>query len=95
LYGLNKQFEGGFKMEKKDGVEEAKRLEKLRREMEEFEEGFPDGVYTAPSSPNEPRIKLKEMYQFCREKGIDPEDLTEEELEQFLVYPEQDEKTSQ
>lgn len=34
-------------MEKKDGVEEAKRLEKLRREMEEFEEGFPDGVYTA------------------------------------------------
>ncbi|HHP5665113.1 MULTISPECIES: hypothetical protein [unclassified Bacillus cereus group] len=74
-------------MKKTDGVEEAKRLEKLRREMEEFEAGFPDGVYTAPSSPNEPRIKVKEMYQYCREKGVDPEDLTDEEREKFLVYP--------
>lgn len=55
--------------------------------MEEFEDGFPDGVYTAPSSPNEPRIKLKEMYQYCREKGINPADLTDEEREKFLVYP--------
>ncbi len=74
-------------MKKTDGVEEAKRLEKLRREMEEFEADFPDGVYTAPSSPNEPRIKVKEMYQYCREKGVDPEDLTDEEREKFLVYP--------
>ncbi|MCU5165941.1 hypothetical protein OCD92_27755 [Bacillus paranthracis] len=74
-------------MKKTDGVEEAKRLEKLRREMEEFEAGFPDGVYSAPSSPNEPRIKVKEMYQYCREKGVDPEDLTDEEREKFLVYP--------
>ncbi|MDA1918268.1 MULTISPECIES: hypothetical protein [Bacillus cereus group] len=60
---------------------------KLIKEMEEFEDGFPDGVYTAPSSPNEPRIKLKEMYQYCREKGINPADLTDEEREKFLVYP--------
>ncbi|MEG7863211.1 hypothetical protein FOT98_24495 [Bacillus sp. HY001] len=61
--------------------------------MEEFESGFPDGVYVAHSSPNEPIIKLKEMYRYCREKGIDPNDLTEEEIEQFLVYPNDDEKT--
>lgn len=73
---------------------EAKKNEKLKREMEEFETGFPDGVYVAPSSSDEPRIKLKEMYQFCRGKGIDPEDLIEEELEQFLVYPNENEKTS-
>lgn len=82
-------------MEKKDGIEEAKRFEKLRREMEEFEAGFPDGVYAAPSSANEPRIKVKALFEYCREKGIDPEDLTDKEREQFLVYPEQDEKTSQ
>lgn len=82
-------------MEKKDGVEEAKRFEKLRKEMEEFEAGFPDGVYAGPSSSNEPRVKVKALFQFCREKGVDPEDLTDEEREQFLVYPEQDEKTSQ
>ncbi|EJR41430.1 hypothetical protein IIK_05811 [Bacillus cereus VD102] len=81
-------------MEKKDGVEEAKRLEKLRREMEEFEAGFPDGVYAAPSTPNEPRIKVKALFEYCREKGIDPGDLKDEEREQFLVYSNEDEKTS-
>lgn len=80
-------------MEKKDGMEEARRLEKLIKEMEEFEAGFPDGVYAIPPGPNEPRIKVREMYQYCREKGVDPEDLTEEELDKFLVYPNGDEKT--
>ncbi|WP_088266023.1 hypothetical protein [Bacillus mycoides] len=81
-------------MGKKDGMEEARRLEKLRREMEEFEVGFPDGVYVAPSSPNEPRIKVKALFEYCREKGIDLKDLTDEEREQFLVYPNENEKTS-
>ncbi|HDR7380647.1 TPA: hypothetical protein QCX22_005950 [Bacillus toyonensis] len=62
--------------------------------MEEFESGFLDGVYVAHSSPNEPIIKLKEMYQYCREKGIDPNGLTEEERERFLVYPNDDKKNS-
>ncbi|PFZ83055.1 hypothetical protein COL70_28910 [Bacillus pseudomycoides] len=85
-------------MEKKDRLEEineageAKRFEKLKREMEEFEAGFPDGVYAARSSPNEPRIKVKALFEYCREKGVDPEDLTDEEREKFLVYPNEDEK---
>lgn len=90
-----KKVEGVFEMEKKDGIEEARRLEKLIKEIEEFEAGFPDGVYAAPSSPNEPRIKVKALFEYCREKGVDPEDLTDEEREQFLVYPNEDEKTSQ
>lgn len=81
-------------MKKKDGVVEANRFEKLKREMEEFEAGFPDGVYAVPSSSNEPRIKVKALFEYCREKGVDPEDLTDEEREQFLVYPNEDEKTS-
>ncbi|QWH15576.1 hypothetical protein EXW38_30730 (plasmid) [Bacillus mycoides] len=81
-------------MERKDGVEEAKRFEKLRREMEEFEAGFPDGVYAVPSGPNEPRVKVKALFEYCREKGIDPGGLTDEEREQFLVYRNEDEKNS-
>ncbi|MEK4646348.1 hypothetical protein [Bacillus sp. PK30] len=78
-------------MEKNDGAEAAKRFEKLKKEMEEFESGFPDGVYVARSSSNEPRIKVKALFEHCRKHGKDPEDLTEEELEQFLVYPNEDE----
>lgn len=91
-------------MSKKDRWEEinaifekahaARKREKLIKEMEEFEAAFPDGVYVAPSSRNEPLIKLKELYQYCREKDIHPADLTEEEGEKFLVYPNEDEKTS-
>ncbi|KZD55589.1 hypothetical protein [Bacillus cereus] len=58
------------KKDKQDKVNEVskeaavdKDFEALRKEMEEFEEGFPDGVYTAPSSPNEPRIKVRDLYQ--------------------------------
>lgn len=69
---------------------EARKFEKLKREMEEFEAGFPDGVYVASSSRNEPLIKLKEMYQYCREKGVQPNDLTDEEREQFFVYSNED-----
>lgn len=73
-------------------VYEARRFAKLKREIEEFEAGFPDGVYAISSGPNEPRIKVREMYQYCREKGIDPEDLIEEELDKFLIYPNEDEQ---
>ncbi|QKE76205.1 hypothetical protein HPK19_25690 (plasmid) [Arthrobacter citreus] len=71
-------------MDKKD-------LEKLRKEIEEFEDGFPDGVYCVPRDPNEPRIKVRKLFEYCREKGVDPIDLTDEEREQFLIYPKQSE----
>lgn len=58
----------------------------VRREMEEFEEGFPDGVYAIPSKPNEPRIRVHELYAYCRKHGKDPESLDEKEIEQFLEY---------
>lgn len=85
------------KKDKQDKVNEVskdaavdKDFEVLRKEMEEFEEGFPDGVYTAPSSPNEPRIKVRDLYQYCREKGVSPNELSQEEAERFLVYPDCD-----
>ncbi|MBJ8108954.1 hypothetical protein JDS99_04655 [Bacillus cereus group sp. N6] len=56
------------------------------KEMDEFEKGFPDGVYVKPSSKKEPRVKVKALFQYCNERNIQPNDLTEEEREQFLVY---------
>lgn len=60
----------------------------LREESKEFEKGFPDGVYVAPGSSKEPRIKMKALFEYCMKKGVDPEDLTDEEREQFIGYPE-------
>lgn len=54
--------------------------------LNEFEKGFPDGVYVEPSDKKEPRVKVKALFQYCNERGIQPNDLTEEEREQFLVY---------
>ncbi|MGH0775273.1 hypothetical protein ACQVSN_26975 [Bacillus mobilis] len=59
----------------------------LRKQMEDFEAGFPDGVYVAPSSKDEPNIKVKALCEYCRERGVDPQDLTDEERQQFLYYP--------
>ncbi len=59
----------------------------LMKQMEDFEAGFLGGVYVAPSSKNEPNIKVKALFEYCREKGVDPQDLTKEESQQFLYYP--------
>ncbi|EOO71771.1 hypothetical protein IIC_04287 [Bacillus cereus VD021] len=62
------------------------KMEEHRKEMERFEEGFPDGVYAAPSKPNGPRIRVHELYAYCKKTGKSPESLNEEGLEQFLEY---------
>lgn len=59
---------------------------RLRKEMEDFEEGFPDGVYAAPSSPKSPRIRVHELFAYCKKYGKDPESLDKKEMEQFLEY---------
>ncbi|WP_256703262.1 hypothetical protein [Bacillus cereus] len=57
-----------------------------RIKMERFERGFPDGVYVEPSDKKEPRIKVKALFEYCDKRGVQPQDLTDEEREQFLVY---------
>lgn len=58
----------------------------MLNELDEFEKGFPDGVYVKPSSKKEPRVKVKALFKYCNERGVEPKDLTDEEREQFLVY---------
>jgi hypothetical protein len=33
----------------------------LRKEVEEFDEAFPDGVFAFPPDPQEPRVKVREL----------------------------------
>lgn len=56
----------------------------ILKDIEEFEEGFPDGVYAIPRDSKAPRVKVRALHDYCKEKGITPEDLTAEEMEQFL-----------
>ncbi|MFB7305061.1 MULTISPECIES: hypothetical protein [Bacillaceae] len=61
--------------------------EKLIKEIEEFDNAFPDGVFCIPRIPGEPRVKVRMLWDYCKAKGIDnPEDLSEEEMKQFLQY---------
>ncbi|MGR5953279.1 hypothetical protein ACT7DP_17005 [Bacillus paranthracis] len=57
-------------MKKTDEVEEAKRLEKLRREMEEFEEGFRMEYILFLLLLMNLGIKLKEMSSFVEKKVL-------------------------
>ncbi|MGO4271810.1 hypothetical protein AB4Z22_18550 [Paenibacillus sp. TAF58] len=55
------------------------------KELEEFDDAFPNGVFAVPRNPNEPQVKVRALAEYCDSRGITPQDLTEEEWEQFLV----------
>ncbi|WP_121661862.1 hypothetical protein [Metabacillus litoralis] len=56
-----------------------------RKVEEEFDEAFPDGVFAFPPNPKDPKVKLRALGDYCKERGITPNKLTEDEIEQFLV----------
>ena len=50
-------------------------------------EALTDGVYAIPKDPKEYRVKVRALDAYCRERGLEPKQLTEKEMEQFLVDP--------
>lgn len=58
----------------------------LHKEINDFEKGFPDGVYAGPTNPEEPILNTRAMLKYCREHGLDPEKMTKEQLKPFYVY---------
>jgi hypothetical protein len=57
---------------------------KLIKEIEEFDNAFPDGVYTVPRNPKEPKVKVRALWDYCKRKGVEPKDLSREEIGEFL-----------
>lgn len=54
--------------------------------MKEFDEAFSEGVYVIRHNPNEPRVKVRPLFDYCQKKGVQPSELSSEEMEQFLQY---------
>jgi hypothetical protein len=72
----------GYKMKSWEDMSKEE-LEQLKKETEEFEAGFPDGVYAIAPKKGETRINVPALFKYCRKHGKDPEKLTQEELKQF------------
>lgn len=58
--------------------------EQLRKEIEEFEAGFPDGIYAIPRDPQQPNVRVRALHDYCKATGKTPMELTEEEMERFF-----------
>lgn len=60
----------------------------LRWAIEDFEEGFPDGVYVVPSDAKDTKIRVKDLFEYCKKNWVRPKDLADKEREQFIIYEE-------
>ncbi|KPL58326.1 hypothetical protein AM506_17035 [Rossellomorea vietnamensis] len=38
-----------------------------------------------PAPAESPKVKIKALDKYCKEQGVQPKDLTDEEMRQFLV----------
>jgi hypothetical protein len=56
----------------------------IRKDIEDFDDAFPDGLFAIPRNPKEPRVKVRALHDYCKAKGITPSELTKDEMEQFL-----------
>lgn len=52
-----------------------------KEQIEKFENGFPKGVYAVPSNH---AVKVRALLNYCKENNINPAQLNEEEIEQFI-----------
>ncbi|MFE8698247.1 hypothetical protein ACFYKT_18145 [Cytobacillus sp. FJAT-53684] len=59
---------------------------KLIKEIGGFDTAFADGIYAVPPNPKEPRVKVRALWDYCKQKGVEPKDLSREEIEEFLEY---------
>lgn len=60
--------------------------EKEIREMRELDEiAEKAGGYVAPLNDKETQYDYRKMSEYCKEKGIEPLDLTLRELNQFVI----------
>ncbi|WP_375199570.1 hypothetical protein [Bacillus sp. RS11] len=78
-------------MKKHKGMSQEE-MEKRIMEVDPFDGDFPDGIYAITRPPGEPKVKVRALADYCKNKSeelgreVKPMDLSPEELEQFLVY---------
>jgi hypothetical protein len=63
------------------------RSDTMRRiDIERFDNAFPDGIFAFPAPTDAPKVKIRALDNYCKKHGVEPKDLTEEEMKPFLVY---------
>ncbi|CAH1202712.1 hypothetical protein PAECIP111893_01896 [Paenibacillus plantiphilus] len=50
-----------------------------------FDSAFPDGVFAVPISKEEQIYNIRALDKYCADHGIEPSDLSEEQLQRFEV----------
>lgn len=54
------------------------------KESKHCDDILDDGVYAIPRKEGEPKIKVRALFKYCEENGKKPEELSDEEVKQFL-----------
>lgn len=62
--------------------------DQLIEKMDEFDKGFPNGVFADSGNQIMPKINMRALSRYCSERDIKPKDITEEEMEQFILHEE-------
>lgn len=44
----------------------------LINDIKQLDDAFPDGVYAVPRSSKEPKVKVRALYDYCKQKGVTP-----------------------
>ncbi|MGG4412263.1 hypothetical protein ABER75_26710 [Niallia taxi] len=57
----------------------------MLKEFDKEDNYFPDGIFVDPKETNELKIQFRALSKYCAEHGKKPEDLTDEEREQFII----------
>lgn len=60
----------------------------LSDDIDKFDDIFSDGIYAFPPDPKAPKVKIRALDEYCRKKGVEPKELSKEEMKKFLVYTE-------
>ncbi|GMA57993.1 hypothetical protein C7445_109130 [Alicyclobacillus sacchari] len=68
-----------------------KLIEARKRLIEKYDrDDIPDGIYAVSPAPDQGRVQVRRLYEYCRERGLNPSQLSEAEMAQFIVYPDKD-----
>ena len=58
---------------------------KTNDKLSNFDEAFEDGCFVEPISPDVPRYRYKDLFEYAKNQNKDTSELTDEELKMFLI----------
>ncbi|MED4019015.1 hypothetical protein [Sutcliffiella cohnii] len=57
----------------------------MKEQIKKFDDLFPDGIFAISHPENTPKVKVRALHNYCKERGITPAELSQNEMEQFLI----------